>query len=503
MPDNSLYLALDQGGHSTRAFVFNYAGQIVAQAKYSTQVSIPQNDWVEQDPRELIDSVHAVVGAVKRQLGSQCHKVSSAGIATQRSNVICWNKITGEPLSPIINWQDRRAYQWIQQFQQQSAEIHKKTGLLLTAHYGASKLHWCLEHLESVRQAYAKEQLAWGPMAGFLNFSITKERRHLVDPVNASRTLLMNLAQCNWDNELLKMFGVPKAPLPHCVPNRFDYGTLDVADWNVPVQVMTGDQSAALYAFGMPKENTVYINMGTGAFLQKPSMNRVVYSPRLLSSIVWHDSEQSHYVVECTVNGAGSALTQVEQDLNMDARYAEENFGHWLRKADDPPLFLNGISGLGAPFWVPDFSSKFVGGGDDWEKIVAVAESILFLINVNLHALMDATGNNITHLVVSGGLAMVDTLCQRMADLTCTAIYRPQQCEATARGTAYLLAGCPEVWPEGLNGSWFYPNENTPLRHRFQRWQNEMQQALKKYPTDFFSNKKLASKKLTSNKVGK
>jgi glycerol kinase len=488
MPDSSLYLALDQGGHSTRAFVFNHTGQIVAQAKYNTHVSIPQNDWVEQDPQELIDSVYAVVGAVKQQLGARCHKVRSAGIATQRSNVICWNKTTGEPLSAIINWQDRRAHQWIHQFQSQSEQIHKKTGLLLTAHYGASKLHWFLEHLDSVRQAYEKRQLAWGPMAGFLNFSVTKEHRHLVDPVNASRTLLMNLAECDWDKELLSLFGVPKAPLPRCVPNRFEYGTLDVADWNVPVRVMTGDQAAVLYAFGMPRKNTVYINMGTGAFLQKPCMNRVVYSPRLLSSVVWHDNEQTHYVVECTVNGAGSALTQVEQELSMDAQFAEDNFSHWLQKADDPPLFLNGVSGLGAPYWVPDFSSTFIGEGDDWEKIIAVAESILFLINVNLHALMAATGNNIQQVVVSGGLAMVDALCQRMADLTGTAIYRPQQCEATARGTAYLLAGCPEIWPEGLNGVWFYPKANLPLLNRYKRWQGEMQQALKNFPANNVGN---------------
>jgi len=437
---------------------------------------------VEQDPQELIDSVHVVVNAVKQQLGSQCCKVRAAGIATQRSNVICWNKTTGEPLSTIINWQDRRAHQWIHQFRPNNAQIHKKTGLLLTAHYGASKLHWCLEHLESVRQAYATNQLAWGPMAGFLNFRITKERRHVVDPVNASRTLLMNLAERDWDKDLLALFKLPGEPLPRCVPNRFDYGTLDIADWNVPVQVMTGDQAAVLYAFGMPQKNTVYINIGTGAFLQKPTLNHVVYSPRLLSSIVWHDSEQSYYVVECTVNGAGSALTQVEQELHIDARYVEDHFSNWLEQADNPPLFLNGISGLGAPYWVPDFPSKFVGEGDDWEKIVAVAESILFLINVNLHALMDATENNITQVVVSGGLAMVDALCQRMADVTGTAIYRPQQCEATARGMAYLLAGCPEDWSE-LNGVWFKPKDNPPLCHRFQRWQDEMANVLQNFPS--------------------
>ena len=483
MPGSALYLAIDQGGHSTRAFVFNHAGQIVAQAKYKTQVTFPRNDWAQQDPLELIDSVRAVVGSVKQQLGSQCHKVQCAGIATQRSNVLCWDNTTGEPLSAIINWQDRRAHQWIAQFQAHSAEIHQKTGLLLTAHYGVSKLRWCLDYLPSVKRAYAKNRLAWGPMAGYLNFSLTKERRHVVDPVNASRTLLMNLAERDWDDSLLALFGIPKDPLPRCVPSRFDYGTLDIADWPIPVQIITGDQSAALYAFGTPRENTVYINMGTGAFLQKPSLNRIVYSPRLLSSIVWYDAEQTHYVVECTVNGAGSALTQVEQQLQVDPQYAEDNFSRWLQAATDPPLFLNGISGLGAPYWVPDFASKFIGEGEAWEKIIAVAESILFLITVNLRALEEVTDNNIKHLVLSGGLSMADELCQRMADLTGAAIYRPYQCEATARGLAYLLAGRPQVWPEGLNGMWFYPKPNTPLLDRFQRWRGEMQRALKQYPT--------------------
>jgi glycerol kinase len=250
---NSLYLAIDQGGHSTRAFVFNHGGEIVAQAKYNTHVSYPQHDWAEQDPGELLASVHAVVGAVKQQLGTQCHKVCSAGIATQRSNVVCWNRLNGEALSTIINWQDRRAHQWIHQFEAHNSEIHKKTGLLLTAHYGVSKLHWCMENLSAVKQAYADKQLAWGPMAGFLNFSITKERQHLVDPVNGSRTLLMNLVQQDWDDELLAMFEVPKTPLPRCVPSRFDYGILDIEDWPVPVRVMTGDQSAALYAFAKTK----------------------------------------------------------------------------------------------------------------------------------------------------------------------------------------------------------------------------------------------------------
>lgn len=481
MPANSLYLAIDQGGHSTRAFIYNHAGEIIAQSKYSIHVNRPKNDWVEQDPAELMTSVNAVIQSVSGQLGGKCKQVVAAGIATQRSNVVCWDRTTGEPLSAVISWQDRRAHQWLEQYQANNSQIHQKTGLLLTAHYGVSKLRWCLDHLQPVQTAFANRTLAWGPMAGFINFNITREKRHLVDPANASRTLLYDLASRDWDDSLLQLFGIPKQPLPQCVATRFDFGTLQLGQNNVPVTIMTGDQSAALYAFGMPKNNAVYVNMGTGAFVQKPTLDRVVYSPRLLSSIVLHDATHSHHVLECTVNGAGSALTHVAQQLGMDSHMAEEKFGHWLSKAKNPPLFLNGISGLGAPYWIPDFQSGFIGEGQDWEKIVAVVESIVFLIKVNLDMLRTVSGEAVKQLVVTGGLAACDEMCQRLADLADVPIYRPQEREATARGTAYLLAGCPPMWPEVLKGLWFYPKANPAFVSRHERWRDEMQTALKGY----------------------
>lgn len=496
MPGNSLYLAIDQGGHSTRAFIFNHTGRVIAQSKYNIHVNRPRDDWVEQDPAELMTSINTVVESVSEQLGADCKNVVAAGIATQRSNIACWNRTTGQPLSAIISWQDRRAHLWLEKYQTHNAQIHKKTGLLLTAHYGVSKLRWCLDHLQAVKQAFANNTLAWGPMAGFLNFSITEEKRHMVDPANASRTLLYSLVNHDWDDELLGLFGIPKQPLPQCVATRFDYGTLklgykkleqnkmgqyNLGQCKVPLTIMSGDQSAALYAFGMPKSDTVYINMGTGAFLQKPTLDRVVYSPRLLSSIVLHDAQHSHHVLECTVNGAGSALTQVGQQLGVDSQVAEQKLGQWLSAAKNPPLFLNGVSGLGAPYWIPDFHSRFIGDGQDWEKIAAVGESILFLIKVNLDMLSKASGEPVKQLLLTGGLASCDEMCQRLADLADIAIYRPDECEATALGTAYLLAQCPSVWPEGLKGVWFYPKTNPAFSNRFERWHKEMQTELKKY----------------------
>lgn len=478
MESKNYYLAIDQGGHSTRALVFDHAGNIVAKAKYKLHVICPSEDMAEQDAEALVNSAQAVLNSVAEQLSDKVQFVKCAGIATQRSNVVCWDVKTGKALSPAISWQDRRAHQWLKQFAPYKAQIHQQTGLLLTAHYGASKLRWCLDHLTEVQQALEAKRLAWGPMVSFLNFRLTRQRLNLVDPANASRTLLWNIHSMEWDEKLLQLFGIPSAPLPRCVPTRHNFGTLLLGDTPVEVDIMTGDQSAAIFAYGLPQPNTTYINIGTGAFLQKPTLKQLIYTPRLLSSIVFKENSNAQYVVECTVNGAGSALTHIKQDLGMDRDYTDEHFDQWMQRACNPPLFLNGIAGLGAPYWIPNFPSQFIGDGEDWEKIVAVAESILFLLKINLEELEQATNNDITSLLVTGGLAASDSLCQRLADIASIKLYRPVESEATARGTAYLLARCPRHWEEKPYGTWFNPKNNLSLMSRYNRWRSELGRCL-------------------------
>ncbi|MDH5326790.1 MAG: FGGY family carbohydrate kinase [Gammaproteobacteria bacterium] len=484
--DKPLYLAIDQGGHSSRALVFDSEGQVVAQAKYNVKVSTPQPDWAEQNAEELVWSIQSVLQEIFRQLGTDVRLIVAAGLATQRSNVVCWDRHSGVALSSAISWQDRRAHAWLSGFADKAHEIHARTGLLLTAHYGASKLRWCEDHIPAVTQALTEGRLAWGPMAAYLVYQITLEQRHLVDPANASRTLLWNLQQQDWDPYLLELFGVTREPLPSCVATCFQYGTIPLGEHRVPLVLVTGDQSAALYAYGKASPDTAYINMGTGAFLQIPTGDQVVSVPRLLSSIVIHDGVQAGYVLECTVNGAGSALTLVEDELGMSYELAESQFATWLDQANHPPVFLNGVSGLGAPFWIPDFKSRFAAVGDkenkweDWEKIVAVAESIIFLLKVNLDTIATAIETPLQKILLTGGLALSDGLCQRLADLSRLPVERPEECEATARGTAFLVAGAPAHW-SGHHSHWFYPCDNPSLQNRFQHWLILMEEELKAY----------------------
>lgn len=477
---DNLFLAIDQGGHASRALVFDQNGVMVAQAYEAIHINQPEPDWVEHDAEELVQSVLQSVKQVVQQLGSRANKIVAAGLATQRSSIACWDKDSGAALAPIISWQDRRAHHWLESFSHQAQGIHKKTGLFLSAHYGASKLHWCLQHIPAVKQAHEQGRLAFGPMASFLIYRLCRERPFVVDPANASRTQLWNLKQLDWDLELLELFDIPRAALPQCVPSCYDYGELDLENVAIPLKVVNGDQSAAMYAFGHVQPDTAYINTGTGAFVSRPLGLLRAYGRRLLTSIILQDRSEATYVLEGTVNGAGSALDWVSEELGLGGLY--EELPMWLVQCQTPPLFLNGISGLGAPYWIPDFPSHFEGKGEPWEKVVAVVESIVFLLQENLEEMLKLASPP-QQIQISGGLATLDGLCQKLADLTGLPVYRPDEREATGRGLAYLLAGRPKLWPEADIGVWFKPQENSSLYKRYHHWRDAMHTQMRRQKT--------------------
>ncbi len=464
-----LYLAIDQGGHASRALLFNERGKVVARATRTVQVHEPHPGWVEQDPEEIVNSVRTSMEQVMR--GHDASQVIAAGLATQRSSIVCWELGSGGAISPVISWQDRRAHGWLEQFAPQREQVHGSTGLMLSAHYGASKLRWCMDHIPAVRQAQERGELCFGPLASYLVFRLTRERSFLVDPATAGRTLLYSLAAHDWDPQLLELFGIPRASLPRCAPTRHNFGGLLVDGQTVPLEIVTGDQSAALFAFGRPEPAIAYVNIGTGAFVQRPCGPRPPQHPRLLAGIVLDDRNSMVYVLEGTVNGAGSALQWVQREFGLDD--IESGLAAWLERAGEPPLFLNGVGGLGSPFWVANFPSRFLGEGEPWQKAVAVAESIAFLLQANLEELRESSVE-LDHILVSGGLAQLDGLCQRLADISRLPVYRQVEPEATARGIAYLLANRTEPLPESIPGTWFCPTDNPAIADRYQRWREAM-----------------------------
>ena len=469
-----LYLCIDQGGHASRALVFDHHGVLRVSALREVDVHEPRPGWVEQDPEALVDSLQAVINKAVISLGADAREIAGAGLATQRSSLVCWDRGTGQALSPVISWQDRRAQEWLGRISAHARDVHQRTGLRLSAHYGASKMRWCLDHLPDVAAARRENRLAMGPLASFLLFRLLDEKPVLADPANAARTLLWSLHALDWDPSLLALFGIPAETLPSCVPTRHAFGTLRAADRQIPLRIATGDQSAALYALGYPSPEAVYVNLGTGAFIQR-TFERVPEAEGLLAGIVYRDADRTGYVLEGTVNGAGAALTWAERE--WDPGDVETQLPAWLARDGEIPLFLNGVGGLGAPYWVAGFPSRLIGDGDAWQKTVAVAESIVFLLQTNLEIMQKISAPPM-RMLVTGGLARLDGLCRRLADLSGLPVYRPAEHEATARGTAYLLAGFPQNWPEAEPGDRFTPAPNPVLMRRYQDWRAAMDDAL-------------------------
>jgi len=472
-PD-SLILALDQGGSSSRAIAFDATGAAVASASVPVAERREGPDRVEQDPEELVRSLRSAAAECARGAGG-ARTIACAGLATQRSSVVCWDRETGDALSPVLSWQDRRASAWLEHFGGEARAIHRETGLFLSPHYGASKLRWCLDHLEPVRRALAVGRLAMGPLASFLAFRLLEGRPFVADPANASRTLLWSIRSRDFDPGLLALFGIHRDVLPRCVPTRGGIGELEIEGLRVPFRVLTGDQSAALFASGTPRADTAYWNVGTGAFVQRACERAPEDLPRLLASLAFDDGEAATFVVEGTINGAGSALHSVAAELGLGD--VEGEVEQMLRESADPPLFLNGVSGLAAPFWVPDFESRFVGEGSPREKIAAVLESVAFLARAILEE-MELALPPPARIRASGGLARVDGLCARLASLSGLPVDRANEPEATARGLAWLLSGAKESWPVRGGAERFAPVADPLLRARYDRWREEMERAL-------------------------
>lgn len=470
----SLFLALDQGGGSSRALAFDSQGSLVVSAAVPVAEVREGEDQVEQDPEELVASLRTAAESCAGALGGP-GRIAAAGLATQRSSVVCWDRATGAALSPVLSWQDRRAAAWLAGFAAESEAIRRATGLFLSPHYGASKLRWCLDHLEPVRRAREEGRLAMGPLASFLAFRLLDGRPFIADPANASRTLLWSIRTRAFDPDLLSLFGIPREVLPECVPTRGDLGTVRIAGAELPFRVLTGDQSAAIFAAGPPRADTAYANFGTGAFVQRVAERAPLGFERLLASLVLADPGNATFVVEGTINGAGSAVRAVAEDLGLGD--VDANLDFWLRDTSEPPLFLNGVSGLAAPYWVPAFRSRFVGGGRPEARIVAVVESILFLVR----AILDEMALEMpppARIQASGGLARVDGLCARLAALAGVPVDRAGEPEATARGLAWLLSGVRVPWPDRAAPARFAAEHDPALEARFRRWRSEMHRAL-------------------------
>lgn len=437
--DENWTLALDQGGHASRALVFSADGREVARAEAPVSTQCPRTGWVEHDPAAVRASISTCIRLIAEALGADVRRIGAAALATQRSSLVCWSRSDGTALSPVLSWQDTRGAALLDELALDPAEIHAITGLRISPHYGASKLRWCLGELPAVGMAATRGDLAVGPLATWLVFALSDGHCFAADPCNASRTLLWDVRTRDWSPRLLAVFGVPPEILPRCQANRADWTTLSLGDHRVPLVVVTGDQSAVPYAFPTPDAGDAFLTLGTGAFLQQVEGATPTRCAGLLNSVIWQDGDTIQYALEGTVNGAGAALAWLAETEKIAEAELFAALPAWLESAVEPPVFINAIGGLAAPFWKSHARSEFVGVSNLAGRAVAVVESIAFLVRANLDRMRE-DGRPVRRLTVVGGLARLDGLLERIASLACVPVYRAEHAEATAYGSARLAS---------------------------------------------------------------
>ncbi|MFT7584931.1 MAG: glycerol kinase [Cellvibrionaceae bacterium] len=466
-PESDLILALDVGTLSVRAIVYDHAGHQIASSAESIRLNRINDVEIEQDPDEILNNLVKAMEQVLACSEIEGRQISVAGLSSQRSSVVCWNRVTGRSLSPVISWQDRRAFAYLEPLEKQAHKIKEISGLILSPHYGASKLRWLLDNSPSLSQ---EKDLIFGPLAAFIVTNLVEDHPRIVDHVNASRTQLMDLHKRNWSKKLLSDFELSADLLPECRPTQFRYGRLKNSQ--ITLEAVNGDQNAAIHGAGQLEEGTFIVNIGTGAFVLLPTGDTPIHHPRLLASVANSDSDTATYLLEGTVNGAGAAIQWAAEE--WDQPDLSQNLEQWLKEVETPPIFVNTIGGLGSPMWEegpkPTFIPTLNGDGTTREgttaeKAVAIVESIIFLIHINLDAIT-STGQDVKRIRISGGLSSVDGLCQMLADMSQRLVIRSEIRQSTSRGIAWL-AGKPAADWSDLEDDYFLPKQNRPLQNRY------------------------------------
>jgi glycerol kinase len=466
------YLCLDQGGTSSRAMVVSSGGDILSQASQPVDHVRSGGGRVEQPAWQIVESLRQCARLAVAQLTSlQRQQLVACGLVCQRSSLLAWRN-DGEPLTPVLSWQDTRAASLLPSSRQQQLRIHELTGLWPNAHFGASKMAWLLQHHKAVSTAAAKQQLRLAPLASFLAAQLLESSPYVLDLANAQRTLLMDWQQQDWSPELLDLFAIPPALLPRIYREGEALGDLLVDDLRLPMTLLSGDQSAAVFSAGELPANTAAINLGTGAFVLARHLGKAA-NDALLNTLT--GCATLPLLVEGTVNGAGSALDWWAQRYGHSA--TPDVISDALSQTAPKGFFLNTVSGLGSPWW-QKAEPKFTAQLSPSEQLYALLESIVFLVQCNLDS-MRQRGHQFEILRLSGGLSASDKLCQLLADCSAVAVHRPEEREATVKGMAWRMMRQP-LWPKP-RGDVFQPSQPgcSAVAARYQSWRQQLEQYLR------------------------
>lgn len=434
------FLAIDQGTTSSRAIIFSPNHEPIRDSQKEYALSYPNDGWVEAEPSDILKTVKETLENVIKQ---SSEIISSCGITNQRETTIVWSIETGEPIYPAIVWQDRRTHELCKTLKDNGHEamVRAKTGLVIDPYFSATKIKWILDNVDGARKDAEAGKLRFGTVDSFLVNKLSKERLHLTDVTNASRTMLFNINDMQWDEDLLNLFDIPRSMLPEVRSCDSDYGTLNIEGQNIAIKGVIGDQQSALVGqrcFNLGDMKSTY---GTGCFLMVNTKEKLItLDEGLLTTVGYKLNNEINYAIEGSIYSCGNIIQWLRDKMEFfkDASSSEEFLNQ--NGFSNNIQFLPAFNGLAAPYWDSDVRGGFYGITQDASKndmITAAFKSICYQTR-DITELLIQNNIKINSLNVDGGMTANKTFCQLLSDSLMVNILKPANIESTALGACIV-----------------------------------------------------------------
>ena len=450
-------LALDQGTTSSRAIVFDKDGMIVGTSQKEFTQIYPKAGWVEHDAMEIWGTQSGVAREVLEKTGVRPEEVAAIGITNQRETTVVWDKNTGKPIYNAIVWQCRRTAAICDELKAKGLEasIKEKTGLVVDAYFSGTKVKWILDNVEGAREKAENGELLFGNIDTWLIWNLTRGKVHVTDYSNASRTLLYNIKDLKWDDEILSELGIPKSMLPEVKPSSCVYGHTDPQTFGgaeIPIAGDAGDQQAALFGQACFEPGMAKNTYGTGCFMLMNTGEKPIESKNgLLTTIAWGIGDKVEYALEGSIFIAGASIQWLRDELKLVYDSAQSEYYANLVEDTNGVYVVPAFTGLGAPYWDMYARGAILGltRGSKREHIVrATLESIAYQTKDVLEAMQEDSGITLKALKVDGGAAANNFLMSFQSDILNVPVRRPKVLETTALGAAYLAGLAVGFWKD-------------------------------------------------------
>ena len=449
-------MALDEGTTSCRCILYNKKGEMVSVAQKEFRQIYPQAGWVEHDAMEIWSTQIGVAQEALYKINCTYENIEAIGITNQRETTVVWDRETGEPVYNAIVWQCRRTAEYCDSLKAKGLEpsFREKTGLPIDAYFSASKLRWILDNVDGARAKAEAGRLLFGTIETWLIWKLTGGRVHVTDYSNASRTMMFNIKELKWDEDILSELDIPLSMLPEPMPSSFIYGETEDHIFGGPVRISgaAGDQQSALFGQGCFKKGQAKNTYGTGCFLLMNTGESPVYSKNgLVTTIAWGIDGKVNYALEGSVFVAGAAIQWLRDELEIIGS-SPESERLALSVPDTGGVYIvPAFAGLGAPYWDPYARGAIFGltrGANKCHLTRATLESLAYQTNDLLAAMREDIGYELSSLQVDGGACANNFLMQFQADITARPVKRPECIETTSLGAAYLAGLATGYWSD-------------------------------------------------------